>query len=78
MHFLRGVKGCTRHDRLRYEDIRNELGIEPIQDQLSNYRQNWETHLERMSEERIPKQIVQHQPRGRHTVGGTWKRWNQM
>jgi hypothetical protein len=55
MRFLRDVKGCTRQDRLRNEDIRNELGIEPIQDKLSIYRQNWETHLERMSEERIPK-----------------------
>jgi hypothetical protein len=78
MSFLRAVKGCTGHDRLRNEDIRNELGIEPIRDKLSNYRQNWETHLERMSEERIPKQILYHQPRGRRTVGRPWKRWNQM
>jgi hypothetical protein len=38
MSFLRAVKGCTRHDRLRNEDIRNELGIEAIKDKLSNYR----------------------------------------
>jgi hypothetical protein len=34
-----------------------------MQDKLSNYRDNWKTHLERMTEERIPKQIVQCQPR---------------
>jgi hypothetical protein len=56
MRFLRAVKGCARHDRLRNEDIRNELGVEPIQDKLSNYRENWKTHLRRMPEERIPTQ----------------------
>jgi hypothetical protein len=27
MEYLRTVKGCTRSDQIRYEDIRNELGI---------------------------------------------------
>jgi hypothetical protein len=78
MRFLRAVKGCTRQDRLRNEDIRNELGIKAIKDNFSNIRENWETHLERMSEERMPKQIVQHQLSGRQTVGRTLKRWKQM
>jgi hypothetical protein len=56
MRFLRAVKGCARHDRLQNEDIRNELGVEPIQDKLSTYRENWKTHLKRMPEERIPTQ----------------------
>jgi hypothetical protein len=38
---------------------RGQLEIEPIQDNLSNYRANRKTHLERMPEERIPKQKVQ-------------------
>jgi hypothetical protein len=78
MCFLRAVKGCTRHDRLRNEDIRDELGIEPLRDKLNNYRKNGKTHLESMTEERITKQIVQHQPRGRRTAGRPWKGWNQM
>jgi hypothetical protein len=40
---------------IRNEDIINELGIEPIKDKLSNYSENWKTHLERMTEERIPR-----------------------
>jgi hypothetical protein len=55
MHFLRAVKGCTRHDRLWNEDIRNEFGVEQIQDKLSNCREKWKTHLEPMPEETIPK-----------------------
>jgi hypothetical protein len=50
MRFLRAVKGCTKHDRLQNEDIRNELGVEPIQFKLNNCRENWKTHLERMLE----------------------------
>jgi hypothetical protein len=45
MRFLRAVKGCTSQDRLRNEDIKNELGIEPIQDNFSNSREIWKTHL---------------------------------
>jgi hypothetical protein len=76
--FLRAAKGYTRHDQLRNEDIRIELGVEPIQDKLSNYRENWKTHLQHVPEERMPKQIVQYQPRDRRTVGRPWKRWNKM
>jgi hypothetical protein len=28
--YLRTVKGCTRSDQLRNENIRNELGISPL------------------------------------------------
>jgi hypothetical protein len=30
MKYLRTVKGCTRLDQIRIEDIRNELGISPL------------------------------------------------
>jgi hypothetical protein len=30
MKYLRTVKGCTRLDHIRNEDIRNELGISPF------------------------------------------------
>jgi hypothetical protein len=76
MRFLRAVKGCTRQDRPRNEDIRNELGVEPIQYKLSNYRENWKTHLERTPEERIPNHSINlgvGVP-----VGRPCKWWNQM
>jgi hypothetical protein len=78
MCLLRAVKGCRRHDGPRNENIRNELEVEPIQDKLSNFRENWKTYLERMPEEKVPKQVVQYQPRVRRTVGLLWKGWNQM
>jgi hypothetical protein len=30
MKYVRTVKGCTRLDQIRKEDIRNELGISPL------------------------------------------------
>jgi hypothetical protein len=30
MKYLRTVKGCTRPDQIRSEDIRNEFGISPL------------------------------------------------
>jgi hypothetical protein len=32
--YLRTVKGCTRLDQIRNEDIRNELGISPLSEKI--------------------------------------------
>jgi len=34
MKYLRTVKGCTRLDQIRNEDIRNELGISPLSEKI--------------------------------------------
>jgi hypothetical protein len=36
--YLRTVKGCTRLDQIRNEDIRNELGISPLSEKIIEYR----------------------------------------
>jgi len=47
MRFLRSVTGYTRLDKIRSEDIRQELEISGIQDVRLKYKQNWINHLER-------------------------------
>jgi hypothetical protein len=42
------VKGCTRLDQIRNEDIRNELGIFPLCEKIIEYRNKWKIHLQRM------------------------------
>jgi hypothetical protein len=55
MCFLRANKARTRQDWLQNEDIRNEWGVEPIEDKLiNNYKENWKTHLQRMQAARNP------------------------
>jgi hypothetical protein len=34
MKYLKTVKGCTRLDQIRNEDIRNELGISPLSEKV--------------------------------------------
>jgi len=55
MRFLRSVTGYTRLDKIRGEDIRQELEISGIQDVRLKYKQNWISHLERMDNNRFPK-----------------------
>jgi hypothetical protein len=42
-----------------------------------NYRKKWIEHLDRMPDERIPKQILKYKPKGRWDQGRPWKRWNE-
>lgn len=75
MKFLRGVKGCTRLDRYRNDDIRNELNLLPIIDKIKEYRIRWSNHLRRMDKERIPKQVLDYKPQGRRDIGRPRTRW---
>jgi hypothetical protein len=45
MRFIRSVKGYTRLDKIRSEDIRKELEISRIQDVRAKYKQNGSTIL---------------------------------
>jgi hypothetical protein len=57
----RTVKGCTRLDQIRNEDIRNELGISPLSEKLIQYRNKWNIHVQRMEHTRIPLQAYKYQ-----------------
>ncbi|XP_075232209.1 uncharacterized protein LOC142330650 [Lycorma delicatula] len=48
MRFLRAVKGCTRVDRIRNEEIRRQLSVMPLLGTLKEYRKRWSDHLMRM------------------------------
>jgi hypothetical protein len=68
MKFLRSVKGCTRMDHIRNEEIRNELEMYAIQDKITEYRIRWSTHLQRMDNSRLPKQALLYKRRVRRDV----------
>jgi hypothetical protein len=76
MRFLRRVKGCTRADRIRNVDIRAELNIYNINNRLEENKEKWKEHIDRMTETRIPKLILQYQPKGKRDIGCPKKRWN--
>jgi len=78
MRFLRTVTGYTRLDKIRSEDIRQELEISGIQDVRLKNKQNWINQLERMDNTRLPKYALTYKPRGRRARGRSRKRWQRV
>jgi len=78
MRFLRSVTGHRRLDKIRSEDIRQELEISGIQDVRLKYKQNWINHLERMDNTRLPKYALTYKPWGRRDGGRPRKRWQRV
>jgi hypothetical protein len=76
MRFLGSVKGHTRLDKIRNEDIRKELGVFSVNDRIRRYRQDWLEHVERMEEGRVLKQALWYRPKGRRDLGRPRRRWN--
>uniref|UniRef100_A0A1Y1MCV0 Reverse transcriptase domain-containing protein n=1 Tax=Photinus pyralis TaxID=7054 RepID=A0A1Y1MCV0_PHOPY len=76
MKYLRRVKGITRRDHIRNEDVRKELQVQPITEFIVSKQLSWWGHLQRMSDGRQVKQIweakIQHK-RGRGRPRQTWE-----
>ena len=62
-------------DRIRNEDIRAELEVEDINEIISAYRRQWWDHLQRMTEDRLPKAALNYKAIGRRDVGRPRMRW---
>jgi len=75
MRFLRSVTGYTRLDKIRSQDIRQELEIFGIQEVRLKYKQNWIGHLERTDNTRLPKHALNYKLRGRRDRRRPRKRW---
>jgi hypothetical protein len=75
MKYLRTIKGCTRLDQIRNEDTRNEPGTSPLSEKITEYRNKWKAHLQRMEQTRIPLQAYKYQPSGKRDIGRPRRRW---
>lgn len=69
------IKGETRLDRLRNDNIRRELGIENILDLVECGQLRWYGHVNRMQEDRYPRQYMEWIPDGKRPVGRPRARW---
>ena len=58
MRMLRRIRGVTRTDRMRNQDLRNELGISNIKDKVREKRLGWYGHVQRMEEDNHVRRIV--------------------
>jgi hypothetical protein len=77
MKYLRTVKGCARLDQIRNEDIRSELGISLLSEKITEYRNKWKAHLQRMEHTRIPLQVYKYQPSGKRDIDTPRRRWRE-
>ena len=75
MAFLRGVKKCSKLDRIKNEAIREELQVFNLNENLKDYNQRCKEHLVRMSDSRLATQIWKYKPIGHRCVGKPRKRW---
>jgi len=78
MKLLRPLAGYTLYDHKTNDYIRRELRITHILDKLSEYRRNWLSHLQRMTQNRIPLKSYHYRPQGRRTIGRPKKRWREQ
>jgi len=62
------------YDHKTNEYIRRELRITGILDKIDEYRRNWLSHLQRMSQNRIHLKSYNYRPQGKRTIGRPKKR----
>jgi hypothetical protein len=75
MKFLRGILGKTRRDKVRNNDIREQLKVDDIKHDMGRNRLKWYGHVMRMADERIPKKMLEMKLRGRRPRGRPRTRW---
>jgi hypothetical protein len=59
MKFLRAVGGYNLLDKKRSEEIRKELLVKELNEQIQQYGIQWTQHISRMSVSRLPKLALQ-------------------
>ena len=58
MRFLRRIEGVTLLDKVRSSEIRKSLNVDPLLFRIKRSQLRWYGHVSRMSQERIPKQVL--------------------
>ena len=75
MRVLRTIRGVTRRDRMRNSQIRAELQVVPLLEDIERNKLRWYGHVMRMTDDRKPKKYLQWRPAGRRPVGRPRRRW---
>jgi len=78
MKILRYLLGITKIDKEKIQCIRENTGAHNIIKEIKQYQEKWLQHVQRMDTNRIPKQALQYQPKGRRNIGRPRKRWRDQ
>ena len=77
MRVLRLIKGVNRRDRIRNAQIRAELNLVSLLDDIDRKKPRWDGHVNRMSEEKKLKQFFEWFPSSKRPLGRPRMRWIQ-
>lgn len=78
MRFMRYVKGCTRQDQIHNGVIRIELQITVLKFRVEEHRNNWTSHLGRMLDDLLPKQLPSTNPKGKISLRKAIEMWTDF
>jgi len=66
--FLGHLLGITKLDKEKSQCMRKKTGAQNIVKEIKQYQEMWLQHVQRMDTNRITKQTLQYQPKGRRTT----------
>jgi len=78
MKFLRHLFGITKQDKEKNQYAREKTRTQNIVKERKQYQEKWLQHVQRMDTNRLPKQALLYQPKGRRNIGRPRKRWRDQ
>ncbi|KAK4873823.1 hypothetical protein RN001_013183 [Aquatica leii] len=78
MRYLRKIKGITRLDRVRNENITEQLKVKPILTLVEERQLGWMGHLLRMDDNRIAKRVYEARTERKNAVGRPRRKWEEQ
>ena len=76
--FLSHLLGITKLDKEKNQCVRQKTGEQNIVKEIKQYQEKWLQHVQRMDANRIPKQTLQYQTKGRRNIGRPRKKWRDQ
>jgi len=75
IRFLQRIKGVALFDKVCSSEIRKSLNIEPLLLRIERSQLRWFDHVDRMPQERLPKQVLFAKVKGKSQLGRPQTRW---
>ena len=75
---MRHLLGITKLDKEKNHCIREKTGAQNIVKEIKQYHENQLQSVQRMDTNKLPKQALQYQPKGRRNIGRPRKRWRDQ
>ena len=69
MNVLKRIQGVSRMEKIRSEDIRQQLGQESVLDVIRRRQKNWKGRLNEMNSDRVTKKVYVGEMEGRRPRG---------